>query len=54
MYRPDVTEIQRPLRAPDHDPFVDDIAVKVVYPLPRSCGFVNLIDGRKRSIGPAS
>lgn len=55
MSTPKVTPQDRPMTVVEHDTFVDDIAVKVVRPSPRSRGFVDLPNGaRKRSIGPAS
>lgn len=54
MTTPIVTPQDRRMEPVTHDPFNDEPRVRVVKASPRSRGFVRMIDGRKRSIGPAS
>lgn len=54
MTTPIVVPQNRRMEPVTHDTFNDEPRVRIVKPSSRSRGFVDLVDGRKRSIGPAS
>lgn len=54
MFRPAVTPLNRRMEPVTHDTFNDEPRVRVVKPSPRSRGFIEMVDDRKRFIEPAS